>query len=90
MARKPTPYQGGAWSVGGLLTRHQLPDAPSAAEVRDRRDQVAAQLAYAQHRATEGLPVYARIAAVLRVDLTALEQQLEHVVTAAAVAQAAA
>ena len=70
--RKKTPYQGGAWAVGGLLSRHQLPRVATPAEVCARRDQVAAQLAHAQQRAAAGLPVYARIADVLRADLAEL------------------
>ena len=76
-ASRYAPYEGGAWAVGGLLSRHQLPDVPTLAEVCARRDQVAAQLAHAQQRAAAGLPVYARIADVLRADLAHLVHQVE-------------
>ena len=75
--RKKTPYQGGAWAVGGLLSRHQLPRVATPADVRARRDQVAQQLAHAQQHAAAGLKVYAGIADVLRADLAHLVHQVE-------------
>jgi len=58
------PYEGGAWSVGGMLQQRYHAAAP--ADLRR-------MIAYCELRGRGGLAIYARMAETIRQDLSKLD-----------------